>query len=131
MSKVHSLIGRAAVIAAISIAATPSFGQEKYHGRQAPSGQGQGQGSGQQSSDQSRERAQRRSDAPARAEAPRQQAEAPRPQAVAPSIQQQQAVPRGEPRRSDNNRANDYRPNQQGYANQGHAVPRGNVYAPH
>jgi hypothetical protein len=136
MSQLRSLLIPSAVLAAITLAAAPSFAQEKYHGRQGQSGQASGQ---QQSGAQGRERAQARSEAPrAQADVQRQRAEAPRPQVAAPRSQpgvsanvetRQQAVPRVQ------SPAGVYRGNDtRSYQNRtvvGTAVPRANVYAPH
>ena len=148
MTKLTSLIAPTALLAAFALAAAPSFAQEKYHGRQNPSGQ--------ESSGQSRERAQPRSEAPrAQAETPRARAEAPRPQAGAPPrVESRQETPRTQQRQAEaprvDNRGNDNRGNQnRGYDNRGYdnrraesrrdddrrgeagrAVPRGYVYAP-
>ena len=152
------LVAAFALTAAPSFAQQKYHGRESSPGQQSggqPSG-GQpsgGQQSGQQSSGQSRERAQPRSEAPrAQTEAPRPQAGAPprvetrqeTPRAQQPQEQRQTAQPRGETRdnqnRGNDNRGNDNRRNDnRGYGNRGYenrrdegrAVPRGNVYAPH
>jgi hypothetical protein len=140
MTKLTRLITPTALLAAVTLVATPSFGQEKYHGRGNPSGQ--------QSNGRSAERAQPRS------EAPRAQAEAPRPQAgAAPRVESRQETPRAQqprpaetpraqqPRvvetpRADNRRFDDRRGddrrNEVGRAvpRREVIVPRGNVYAP-
>ena len=91
MLKLQSLITPSAMLAALTLAAAPAFAQEKYHGRQSPSGQpssGQ-QPSEQPSSGQGRERAQ------PRAEAPRGQTEGQPPQAgAAPAAESRQETAR-------------------------------------
>ena len=108
MTKLKTLITPAALVAAFTLAAAPSFAQERSRGRQGSSRE---ESNGQASNAQSRERAQPRSEAP-RAQ-PQRQIEAPR------------AEIRGNDRRNDNNRLSDQR------NDVGRAVPRGNVYAPH
>lgn len=138
MTKLRTLIAPTALLAAFTLAAAPSFAQEKDHGRERP----------QQSSGQSHERAQPRAASPrpqagaaprveTRQQAPRaQQAQPPQSQPQArrqprqapqprQAEQQRQAQPRAE-NRSNENRSNDARR----YESQ-RAVPRGNVYAPH
>ena len=131
MLKLASLITPSAMVAALTLAAAPSFAQERYHGRQNPAGQG--------SSGQTQERAQPRSQAPraqaeaprAQAEAPRAQAEAPRPQAgAAPAVESRQ-TPRAQPpqRQAEQPRAENRRdPHPRGEI--GRAVPRSEVIAP-
>ena len=160
MTTLKTFTTPAALLAAFALTAAPSFAQQKYHGRESSPGQQSGgqpsggqqsggqQSAGQQSSGQSRERAQPRSEAPrAQTEAPRPQAGAPpsvetrqeTPRAQQPQEQRQTAQPRGETRdnqsRGNDNRRNDNRGNgNRGYENrrdEGRAVPRGNVYAPH
>ena len=160
MTTLKTFTTPAALVAAFALTAAPSFAQQKYHGRESSPGQQSGgqpsggqqsggqQSAGQQSSGQSRERAQPRSEAPrAQTEAPRPQAGAPpsvetrqeTPRAQQPQEQRQTAQPRGETRdnqsRGNDNRRNDNRGNgNRGYENrrdEGRAVPRGNVYAPH
>jgi hypothetical protein len=131
MTKRMAFITPTVLLAAFTLAAAPSFAQEKAHGRENRSGQS-GQQSGQQaaqpSGGQSRERAQPRAEAPrARTESPRPQggaapAVAPRqerPQTQQPQAQQpsqgQRAVPRQDaPRdnRGSDNRANENRANE-------------------
>jgi hypothetical protein len=142
MTKLTKLIPPTALLAALSLAATPAAAQEKYHGRgnqpaQAPAA----------------ERAQPRSEAP-------RQAEAPRPQAgAAPRVESRQETPRAQqprpaetPRavparpietpRADNRRFDDRRNDDhhsdgnrnvvgQAVPRPQVIVPRGNVYAPH
>jgi hypothetical protein len=139
MTKLKTLHTPAALLAAFTLAAAPSFAQEKYHGRQNSSGQQQ---SGQASGGHSRERAQPRSEAP-RAQAQTAQPQAARPQNAAPppvaprqqaprvQPQRQAETPRGDNRANNNNRAYDYRGNNNAHNDVGRAVPRGNVYAPH
>ena len=131
MLKLASFITPSAMVAALTLAAAPSFAQERYHGRQNPAGQG--------SSGQTQERAQPRSQAPraqaeaprAQAEAPRAQAEAPRPQAgAAPAVESRQ-TPRAQPpqRQAEQPRAENRRdPRPRGEI--GRAVPRSEVIAP-
>jgi hypothetical protein len=90
MLKLKSLITPSAMLAAFTLAAAPSFAQERYHGRQKPSDQ--------ESSGQSREQAKPRGDAPrAQTEAPRAQPSAPRPQnGAAPPVETRQARPRAQ-----------------------------------
>jgi hypothetical protein len=157
MLKLTSITAPSALLAALTLASTPAFAQERYHGRQNPAGQ--------QSSGQSRERAQPRSETPreqpgaarveSRQEAPRaqapqqQQAQQPpqrqaQPQRQAEQQPQRQVQPQrqAEQPRVDN-RSNDNRGNRsydnRAYGNGrnddrrgevGRAVPRGNVYAP-
>jgi hypothetical protein len=118
MTKLKPLITPAALVAAFTLAAAPSFAQEKYHGRQSSSGQ---QSSGQASGGQGRERAQPRS------EAPRVQPQGAPPQAVRP----QAAAPPPAPMRQEAPRAQAQRQLDVPRAEVGRAVPRGNVYAPH
>jgi hypothetical protein len=75
MLKLKSLITPSAMLAAFTLAAAPSFAQERYHGRQNPSGQ--------ESSGRSAERAQPRS-------------EAPRTQGAAPRVESRQETPRAQ-----------------------------------
>jgi hypothetical protein len=127
MLKLTSLLTPSAVLVAFTLAAAPSFGQERGHGRQNPSS-----GS---SSGKAVERAQPRSDAPRQGAAPRVESrqEAPRsqqPQRVeTPRAQQQDRpfTPRADNRGGDGRRYEDRR-NNGGYG--GYAVPRGDVYAP-
>ena len=160
MTTLKTFTTPAVLVAAFALTAAPSFAQQKYHGRESSPGQQSGaqpsggqqsggqQSAGQQSSGQSRERAQPRSEAPrAQTEAPRPQAGAPprvetrqeTPRAQQPQDQRQTAQPRAETR-DNQSRANDNRRNDnRGYGNRGYenrrdegrAVPRGNVYAPH
>ena len=160
MTKLTRFITPTALLAAFALAATPSFAQEKYHGRGNPSGQ--------QPSGRGQERAQPRREAPRQAEAPRPQAgappaapsrqETPRAQqprpAETPRAQQPQAVEtpradnrRGDDRRGDNRRGDDRRgdnrraDDRRGDDRRGEIgravprreviVPRGGVYAPH
>ena len=159
MWKLKLLITPSAMLAALSLAASPSFAQERYHGRENKSGQ--------ESSGQRREQAQPRSEAPraqaeaprAQAEAPRPQAEAPRPQAgaprpqngAAPRVESRQETPRAQqpqqqqPRQAEppriDNRASDGRRDQGRYGSRrddngrneiGRGVPRREgTYAPH
>ena len=161
MTRLTKLIPPTALLAAVTLAATPAVAQEKYHGRGNPSAQ---QSGGRP------ERAQPRSEAP-------RQAEAPRPQAgAAPRVESRQETPRAQqprpvetpraeaPRpmatpRADNRNFDNRRNDNRGFDNRrndnrgfddhrnddnrrndvvGHAVPRpqvvvprGNVYAPH
>jgi PEGA domain-containing protein len=147
MSNLKSLITPSALLAAFTLAAAPSFAQQKYHGRESSSGQ-------QQSGGQAREQAQPRGEsgradrgAAPRAETRAQQPQqAPRQQQQAQPRQQQQAQPRQveapraesrindrrndssgvNDRRNENNRVNDRRDAVRGDV--GRAVPR--VYAP-
>ena len=148
MLKLKSLITPSAMLAVLSLAAAPSFAQQKYHGErpsgQQPSGQATGgeQPPGQQPSGESRERAQPRSEAP-RAQPQQQEAQRPVPRGDArqeapraqpqqhqptPQQQRQMAVPRPE-NRGYENRGGDNR----GYSNRHDEDNRrrGNVYAPH
>jgi hypothetical protein len=125
--KLKTLITPSAVLAAFTIAAVPSFAQEKYHGHQRESGQqssGQ-QSSGQQSSGQSRERAQPRSESP---RAQQQQQRQPQPQRQA---EQPRAESRGYDNHGNDNRRAESRTNESRRYEGGRAVPRGDVYAPH
>jgi hypothetical protein len=118
MTKLKTFITPTAVLAALTLAAAPSFAQEKYHGRGNPSGQQQQQQQPQQQSgDRGRERAQPRS------EAPRAQAEAPRPQAgAAPPVQSRQEAPRAQARPAETPRAQQARPVETPRAQQPRAV---------
>lgn len=161
MTRLTKLIPPAALLAAVTLAATPAVAQEKYHGRGNPSAQ---QSGGRP------ERAQPRSEAPRQAEAPRPQA------AAAPRTESRQETPRAQQprpvetpraeaprpvatpradyrnfdnRRNDNRGFDDRRNDNRGFDDHrndnnrrndvvGHAVPRpqvvvprGNVYAPH
>ena len=144
MTTFTKLITPTALLAAFTLAAAPSYAQQKYHGRENASGQQQPQSGG-----RSAERAQPRT------EAPRAQAESPRPQAgAAPRVETRQETPRAQqprpvetpraqqPRavetpRADNrrfdDRRNDNRRNEVGRAvpRREVIVPRGGVYAPH
>jgi hypothetical protein len=151
MSNLKSLITPSALLAAFTLAASPSFAQQKYHGRENPSGQ-------QQSGGQAREQAQprgeaRRADggAETRAQQPQQQTQPqqqpqaqPRQQPQAQRQADQQAQPRQQqqPQRQAEqpraeNRVNDRRYDNSGVNTRrndvrgetGRAVPR--VYAPH
>jgi hypothetical protein len=140
MTRLTKLIPPTALLAAVTLAATPAVAQEKFHGRGNPSAQQQSRGP---------ERAQSRGEAP-------RQAEAQRPQAgAAPRVEMRQETPRAQqprpvetPRaeaqrpiatpRVDNRRFDDHRNDNQRNDVVGHAVPRpevvvprGNVYAPH
>ena len=144
MTKLKTFTTPTALLAALTLAAAPSFAQGKYHGeRQAPSGQNQAAGSG----GQSRERAQPRSESPRpqAGAAPRVETRQEAPRAQQQQPQREQAQPRVENRGYDNrgngnrgnderraeSRGNDYRrdDNRRG-GEVGRAVPRGNVYAP-
>jgi hypothetical protein len=157
MTTFTKLITPTALLAAFTLAASPSFAQQRYHGRENASGQ-------QQSGGRSAERAQPRS------EAPRAQAESPRPQAgAAPRVETRQETPRAQqprpaetpraqqPRAAETPRADNRGNDNRGYANRGSdngradnrqgdnrrydagravprrdvIVPRGGVYAPH
>jgi hypothetical protein len=130
MTNLKTLITPTALLAAFTFAAAPTFAQERAHGRQG-SGQQNGQQSGQRAQPRSEGQRPQAGSAPrveTRQEAPRAQqarpAEAPRGQQARPSEtpraqQQQQQQQRGDYRGNDNRR------------NDAHAVPRGNVYAPH
>ena len=147
MTRFSSLLTPTALLAAITLAGTPAFAQQKYHGREnPPSGQAAGQPSGQQPSGggESRERAQPRAEAPpTRGEAPQQRGEAPRAQespraqgGAAPSVAPRQERPQAQPQRvpptepqravpraegSRDNRGSDNRGNQnRGYDNRGY-----------
>ena len=151
MTRLTKLIPPTALLAAVTLAATPAVAQEKYHGRGNPSAQ---QSGGRP------ERAQPRSEAPRQAEAPRPQAgaaprmesrqETPRAQQPRPvetpraEAPRPMATPRADNRNFDNrrndNRGFDDHRNDDNRRNDvvGHAVPRpqvvvprGNVYAPH
>jgi hypothetical protein len=139
MIKLTNLITPTALLAAFTLAATPSYAQQKYHGRANPSGQQQPQQQPQQQSGaRGQERAQPRSEAP-RAQAPAQpQAQQARPQAAAPPpVESRQAVPRArqqQPRAAEapraDNRRGDERRNERADEHRnglGRAVPRGNV----
>jgi hypothetical protein len=148
MTKLTNLITPTAMLAAFTLAASPSFAQQKYHGRDNSSGQQQAQQP--QSGSRGQERAQPRGEAP-RAQAPAQpQAQQARPQPAAPPpMESRQAVPRAQqqqqqqPRameapRADNRRGDerryergDDRRNEVGRAvPRGDIGPRGGVYAP-
>jgi hypothetical protein len=146
MTRLTKAVTPTALLAAFTLAAAPSFAQERYHGRENPSGQTSG-GRG-------AERAQPRS------EAPRAQPQESRPQAAAPPRQEmrqetpraQQARPVQTPRaqqpgpvaapradnraftdrRSGDNRRFDDRRNDVGRAvpRREVIVPRGGVYSP-
>ena len=134
MTNLKSLITPTALLAAFTFAATPTFAQERAHGRQ-----------GQQSSGQ---QAQPRSQPPHAQAQPQAQPPAPRPQAgAAPRVETRQEAPRAQqPRPAETPRAQqarpvetpraqqprgDYRGNDNRRNDAGRAVPRGNVYAPH
>jgi hypothetical protein len=133
MIKLTNLITPTALLAALTMAATPSFAQQKYHGRANPSGQ-QAQG---QSGARGQERAQPRNEAPhAQAQPQRPQAAAappvemrqtPRaqqpPRAVeTPRVDQQRAQERRNAERRADDRRNDERRN-----DVGRAVPRRDI----
>jgi hypothetical protein len=123
MLKLTSLITPSAMLAAITLAAAPSFAQERYHGREKPSGQ--------ESGGRSTERAQPRS-------------EAPRTGGAAPRVESRQETPRAQPPRpADTPRVETSRPNaersggenrarNQNFGNEslGRAVPRRDTVAP-
>ena len=94
MLNLASLLTPSAILAAFILVAAPSFAQERYHGRQNPSGQ--------KSDGQSAERAQPRSEAPrAEGAAPRVESRQETPRAQQP---RQAETPRVENRRDENRR---------------------------
>jgi hypothetical protein len=101
MLKLTSLITPSAMLAAFALAAAPSFAQERYHGRDKPSGQ--------ESGGQRVERAQPRSETP-HSETPRAQADAPRTQGAAPRVESRQETPRAQqPRQTETPRVENRR----------------------
>ena len=78
MLNIKSLIRPSAMLAAVALAAVPSFAQERYHGRERPAGQ--------ESGGRSAERAQPRS-------------ETPRTGGAAPRVESRQETPRAQPPR--------------------------------
>lgn len=152
MTRRTSRITPTALLAVITLAAAPSFAQDRDHGREARQSNGQSNG-------QTRERPQPRSEAPraqppAAAPAPHAQAQPQRPQAApaprvetrqqqAPQVQQPVQAPRAQQPvqatraqqpaaapRADN-RSFEARGNNNRGVEVGRAVPRANVYAPH
>jgi hypothetical protein len=153
MTKHMKLIPPAALLAAVTLAATPAVAQEKYHGRGNPPAQQSGRA----------EQAHPRNEGPRQAEAPRPQggaapraesrqetprvqqprpvetprAETPRPMAT-PRVDTRRFDNRNSDNRSfDNRRFDDHRSDDHRNDVVGHAVPRpqvvvprGNVYAP-
>ena len=139
MTQLKRFITPTALLAALTFAASPSFAQEKYHGRRDGQPQPAAGAPARQEG-----RAQPRSEAPQAQ--PRQEAQpqrpAEQPRAQQPQQQQQrQAEPppraqsrdegRRDPGRADNRRVDDNRGNGDNRRyDSGRAVPRGNVYAP-
>src|SRR5258708_5282118 len=122
MLKTTSITAPLALLAAFTLMSTPSFAQQREHGRQNPSGQ--------QSSGQAAERAQPRTQAPAQAPAPQAQAQAPAPRAQAqaprPQVPAQAVAPRDQ---SQGPRG--VAPSVDGHRYSGqHAVPRRDVIVP-
>jgi hypothetical protein len=149
MLNLKSFITPSALLAAFTLAGSPAFAQERYHGRQNPSGEAssgraaeraQPRSDGQNSQAGAAPRAERRREAPAAQQAPpQQQQEAPRVQPAQP--QPRQEAPRvqsAQPRQADQPRADNRGNESRGTDNrgtdnrrvEGRAVPRdNNVYA--
>lgn len=115
MLKLTSLITPSAMLGALTLAAAPSFAQERYHGRRNAGDQ--------ESSDQRAERAQPRGETPrAEGAAPRVESRQETPRAQQP---RQPETPRVENRRDDGRRSDNRRDEA------GRAVPRRDVIVPH
>jgi hypothetical protein len=144
MLNLKSLITPSALLAAFTLAGSPALAQERYHGRQNPSGEAssgraaeraQPRGDGQNPQAGAAQRAERRREAPPAQQAqPQQRQEAPRVQPAQP--QQRQEAPRvqsAQPRQADQSRADNRGNESRGTDNrrvEGRAVPRdNNVYA--
>src|SRR5471032_3275554 len=134
MTQLKSLITPAALLAAFTFAAAPSFAQDHHHGRENPSGQALGA--------RSAERAQPRSETsrPQGGAAPRVESrqETPRAQQARPVETPRAQQPRQVETPRVDNRAFENRRNDNRSAEVGRAVPRrevivprGGTYAPH
>jgi hypothetical protein len=133
MLRLKSFITPSAMLAAFVLAGSPALAQERYHGRQNPSGnpsaekaqpraEGQRAQGGAAPRVESRQEQPRQQQAqPQQAQPPQRQAEQPRAQQPPPRLNERRADTGVNDRRNESNGVNDRR-------NEGRAVPRGNVY---
>jgi len=133
MSKLKSLITPSALLAAFVLAGAPAIAQERYHGRQNPSGnasaeKAQPRADGQRAQGGAAPRGESRQERPQQPAQPQQQQAQPQQRPVEQPRAQQQ--PRQYERRADTG-VNDRRNESNGVndrRNEGRAVPRENVY---